>query len=174
MESQSKSFTLQASGLLRVLKTDCGVCRAFDPLTSGKHPSIQRVVGLWDTGATGTVISEGCAEKLVLNPVGNQRVYHADGNSIINSYVINHLLPNQVAFQFVKVTEGKLNGTDLLIGVDIISMGDFSIANFAGKTTFSFRVPSTTKIDFVEESKNNKQAPKWLQRKDKKDYPKKR
>ncbi len=73
--------------------------------------------------------------------------------SIVNVYAINLFLPNQVGFQFIKVTEGVLNGTDLLIGMDIISRGDFAISNFAGKTTFSFRVPSTKRIDFVEESK---------------------
>lgn len=153
MDSQSKSFTLEANGILRVLKTDCGVCPAFDPLSGGKHPKIEKFVGLWDTGATGTVISTDCAKKLGLKPIGKTKVYHADGDSIVNVYAINLFLPNQVAFPFVKVTEGKLNGTDLLIGMDIISRGDFVVTNFGGQTTFSFRVPSTQKIDFVEESK---------------------
>lgn len=37
--------------------------------------------------------------------------------------------------------------------MDIISRGDFAVTNFAGKTTFSFRVPSIQRIDFVEETK---------------------
>lgn len=37
---------------------------------------------------------------------------------------------------------------DLLIGMDIISLGDFAITNVNGKTTFSFRLPSTSIIDF--------------------------
>lgn len=40
MNSQSKSFTLEANGILNVLKTDCGVCQAFDPLSGGKHPKM--------------------------------------------------------------------------------------------------------------------------------------
>mgnify|MGYP005867161797 CR=1 FL=1 len=153
MDSPSKSFTLKASGILRVLKTECGACRAFDPLSSEKHPKIENLIGLWDTGATGTVISKRCAKKLGLKPISKTKVYHADGESIVNVYVINLFLPNQVAFSFVKITEGTLNGADLLIGMDIISRGDFVVTNFGGKTTFSFRVPSTEKIDFVEESK---------------------
>jgi hypothetical protein len=69
------------------------------------------------------------------------------------NYKAFKILPNQVAFPFVKVTEGVLSGFDLLIGMDIITMGDFSITNVGGKTTFSFRVPSVKEIDFVSESK---------------------
>jgi uncharacterized protein YecA (UPF0149 family) len=38
----------------------------------------------------------------------------------------------------------------LLIGMDLISLGDFAVTNFAGKTVFSFRVPSVQMIDFVQ------------------------
>lgn len=153
MTGVSKSFTLQSEGILRVLQTHCGVCPAFDPLSGGVYPKVEQFVGLWDTGATGTVISQQCAKKLNLKPISKAKVFHANGESIVNVYAINLFLPNQVGFQFIKVTEGVLNGTDLLIGMDIISRGDFSISNFAGKTTFSFRVPSTSRIDFVKESK---------------------
>lgn len=153
MESASKSFTLKSNGTLRVLKTPCGVCQAFDPLSGAQHPKVEQFTGLWDTGATGTVISKSCASKLGLKPISKAKVYHANGEAIVNVYAINLFLPNQVGFQFIKVTEGVLNGTDLLIGMDIISRGDFAITNLGGKTVFSFRVPSEGKLDFVEESK---------------------
>lgn len=37
--------------------------------------------------------------------------------------------------------------------MDIISRGDFAITNFGGKTTFSFRIPSTEEIDFNDQSR---------------------
>jgi predicted aspartyl protease len=151
--SNSKAFTLKRDdGLLRELKTTCGVCRAFDPMTGGQHPEISQFIGLWDTGASGTVISKTVVETLGLQPIGKSKVLHANGESIVNVYAINLFLPNQVGFQFVKVTEGILSGFDLLVGMDIITMGDFSITNVGGNTTFSFRVPSIKKVDFVEES----------------------
>tara|TARA_R110001592_G_scaffold261377_1_gene526282 strand:+ start:748 stop:1302 length:555 start_codon:yes stop_codon:yes gene_type:complete len=153
MESPSKSFTLSADGTLNVLKTSCGVCQAFDPLSGKTHPKVEQFIGLWDTGATGTVISKQCAETLGLKPIGKAKVYHANGEATVNVYAINIFLPNQVAFQFIKVTEGVLTGIDLLIGMDIISRGDFAITNLGGKSVFSFRVPSISKIDFVEDSK---------------------
>jgi predicted aspartyl protease len=148
--SNSKAFTLKSdTGLLRDLKTHCGVCKAFNPLQGGQHPEINQFLGLWDTGATGSVISKAIVDKLDLKPIGKSKVFHANGESIVNVYAINLFLPNQVAFQFVKVTEGILNGFDLLIGMDIITTGDFSITNVGGKTTFSFRVPSIKEVDFL-------------------------
>lgn len=153
--SNFKAFTLKSeNGLLRVLKTHCGVCKAFNPLQGGKHPEISQFVGLWDTGASGTVISKEVVDKLGLKPIWKSKVFHASGESIVNVYAINLFLPNQVAFQFVKVTEGILSGFDLLIGMDIITTGDFSITNVGGKTTFSFRFPSVKEVDFVHESRS--------------------
>ncbi len=42
-------------------------------------------------------------------------------------------------------------GLGALIGMNIISQGDFALTNFGGKTTFTFRHPSKRKIDFVQE-----------------------
>lgn len=153
--SQFKALTLSNSaGLLNVLKTPCGVCEAFDPIDkTKKHPVVNEFTGLWDTGASGTVISQNVVQQLNLKPISKAKVYHANGSSVVNVFAINLFLPNQVAFPFVKVTEGVLNGTDLLIGMDVITQGDFSISNLGGKTTFSFRVPSLKTVDFVEESK---------------------
>ena len=51
------------------------------------------------------------------------------------------------------VTSGKLSDTDFLIGMDIITLGDFSVTNLNEKTTFSFRYPSCETINYVEEAK---------------------
>lgn len=153
MAQRSKSFTLPANGILRVLKTSCGATRAFNPETEKTLPKITSFTGLWDTGASGTVITKSVADKLSLPVIGKKKVYHAKGEDIVNEYVINLYLPNQVGVSFVRVTEGILNGTDILIGMDIISLGDFAITNFKGKSTFSFRIPSLEKIDFVADSK---------------------
>jgi len=75
-------------------------------------------------------------------------VYHANGSSDVNTYGVNILLPNNIGFHALKVTEGILTGIDVLIGMDIISKGDFAITSFHGNTKFSFNMPSTHDIDF--------------------------
>jgi len=46
--------------------------------------------------------------------------------------------------------------TDVLIGMDIISNSDFAVTNRDGKTTFSFAMPSISRIDFSERLKDTK------------------
>lgn len=67
-----------------------------------------------------------------------------------NVYIVNMFLRNNVGVSGVKVTEGEIAGADMLIGMDIINMGDFAITNLGGQTTFSFRMPSIECIDFVK------------------------
>jgi len=51
----------------------------------------------------------------------------------------------------MRVCEGNIFGkADILIGMDIISQGDFAITNHNNKTMFSFRMPSMLDLDFVQ------------------------
>lgn len=151
MSELHKAFTARANGIANCLITECGVCHAFDPLRSPsvKHPDVSKFQGLWDTGASGTVITKKVVDALGLKPIGKAKINHANGSSIVNKYVINLFLPNQVAFKFIQVTEGILSGFDVLIGMDIMNRGDFAISNYNGKTTFTFRVPSLEEVDYV-------------------------
>ena len=38
---------------------------------------------------------------------------------------------------------------DVLIGMDIINLGDFAVSNVEGSTCFTFRMPSLEEFDFV-------------------------
>lgn len=71
-------------------------------------------------------------------------------------YLVNIYLPNHVVFEQVHVTCGKLNGPfSILIGMDIISTGDFAITHPNGKTKMTFSFPSSRNIDFVKEFKRD-------------------
>ena len=43
-------------------------------------------------------------------------------------------------------------GLGVLIGMDIITAGDFAVSNYNGTTMFSFRIPSQKKTDYVAET----------------------
>ncbi|OAV71236.1 hypothetical protein Barb6_01489 [Bacteroidales bacterium Barb6] len=155
-----KAFTVKYKGLKTELKTKCEVCEAFVPNAGETNsPVLKDFVALWDTGATGTVITRNVAEQLGLKPVSKAKVFHVDGESYVNVYMIGIRIPPDVGFSSLRVTEGILTGIDVLIGMDIISQGDFSITNSGGLTTFSFQHPATHCIDFVEEMKENGHTP---------------
>ena len=151
MSLTPKSFTIEHFGLVDAIITQCGVSEAFLPNVGGKRPPIAEFRATWDTGAMRSVVSLDAVRKLGLSPIGRTTVFHANGQSVVGVYLVNILLPHQVGFSFVEVTEGDLTGTDVLIGMDIISQGDFAITSSQGKTKFSFQIPSTHDIDFVAE-----------------------
>ena len=88
-------------------------------------------------------------DKCGLKPTGVTEVFHAHGKTIAETYSINIFLPSGMCFIALTVTKGALGATaQLLIGMDVISLGDFALTNKNGKTCFSFRVPSLDEIDY--------------------------
>jgi predicted aspartyl protease len=122
---------------------------------TGKKGSTE---GIWDTGAKGSVITKTLAKKLGLFPVDQARVHGVHGyQDGINVYGVKIVLNNQNVSFILRVTEcEQLTDEDsamFLIGMDVISKGDFAISNFKGQTVMTFRVPSVERFDF---SKGNK------------------
>jgi len=145
------SFTINYPEIRPAIITECGISLPFDPQKGGKHPPILKYNALWDTGATGTVITQKVVDELGLKPTGRTKVRGVNTEKETFKYLVNVLLPNNVGLIGITVLVGELFEFDVLIGMDIISRGDFSISNFNNQTTFSFRLPSIKPTDFVKE-----------------------
>lgn len=146
----AQSFTCEYTGIVPRLITECGVCEAYIDVPGGQHPNGFKVRALWDTGASCTTISKNIVRELGLIPIGFGDVFHAGGSGKAGVYKINVLLPNNIEFPAIRVLDSDLYGFDILIGMDIISQGDFAVTHSDGKTTFTFRIPSIEKLDFVD------------------------
>lgn len=160
-----QSFTVSYVGRAKELITEC---RVGDSAGQDEKFDVQKTLSyhaLWDTGASGSVISKALAENLNLSPISKCRTYHAQGESIVNVYLVDIVLPNRLAIRGLKVSEGILNGFDVLIGMDIITLGDFVLTNREDKTTFSFQIPSTHLYDFVKQAAQSNATVKGRKRK---------
>jgi len=147
---KANSFTRRYKYITSSIKTNCEISEAFGAeVPIEEEPHFENVTALWDTGATNSCISNNLASKLNLIPIGFEEMSHADGTSTVPTYLINVFLPNNVGFSYVLVLGCDLQNMDAIIGMDIISQGDFAISNFEGNTCFSFRIPSTQHINFV-------------------------
>ena len=158
----ANSFTYRWTGLARTLDVAVGVAPAYDPNAPGPYPSFKGYKAIWDTGATGSVVSRKVVEELGLVQTGFAKIFHAQGcEDKVPTYFVNIVLPNKHAFHAVRVSRGDLAGADVLIGMDIITMGDFAVTNHGGKTIMSFRSPSCEHIDFrtPPPEQSNKQYP---------------
>jgi len=162
MQRREKSFTTTNPGIARVLRNEVHVSKAFDPSSAPKPISPQnagakKFVAIWDTGASGTVISQKVINECGLKPISIAMVNTANDTRLSSVYFASIFLPNHVYFPQLRVIEGTISEADVLIGMDIITRGDFAVTNSDGRTTFSYRWPSTKRIDFVEESRKAKE-----------------
>lgn len=146
------AFTAQFDGISNVLPSETLIAPAFDSAKKEGKKEFKKYNAIWDTGATKTVITKRVVEECGLKPTGMAKVYTASCETKSSVYAISIVLRNNVGITPLDVTEGNLPGDlDVLIGMDVINLGDFAVTNFKGKTAFSFRIPSIDFIDFVKQ-----------------------
>ena len=138
------SFTNVYQGISNVLVSDIIVIATKDP----KKPQ-ENAKALWDSGAMCSVISKDLASKLNLQPVSVKLISTPSGTMDAELYVVDLLLPNKIEVDRVQVLGAYPSGSDILIGMDVIGLGDFAVTNYLNQTAFSFRIPSKERIDFT-------------------------
>jgi hypothetical protein len=113
---------------------------------------------LWDTGINKSLISQKIVDDFSLVPIGSSSLLTT--NNITKNYIyeVDLVLNGDVKRENITITSNVLCGNmvrpeayDVIIGMDIIVLGDFCITNQGGKTTFSFRMPSLQRIDFTKQ-----------------------
>lgn len=123
--------------------------------------SILDTEAIWDTGATNSVITKSTAAELGLKPVSMTKVRGVHGEKMVNVYFVEITLNNKNIVIPAPVTECDELSADksigVLIGMNIITKGDFAVTNYNGNTVMTFRVPSMQVIDFVEGMKQGHQ-----------------
>ena len=162
---QHHAFTTRYNGRTRVLFNKVNVCLPITPEEAQTQKvEFKEYIAIWDTGATHSAITKRVVDDLGLQPTGVRETRHAGGKSSNNTYLVNIALPNKVMVPHVRVTEVQLIPDDnvsdneqpqLLIGMDIIGLGDFAVTNTNDKTTFSFRIPSVQEIDFIPDTQEH-------------------
>jgi hypothetical protein len=144
-----KVLTMRYAGVALSIRTVCNICSFRDAVI----PSPVRAEGLtamWDTGANITCISKALAHRLNLKVDGRATVASANGINSVYMHLVDIELPNGLCFNEVKVLSCDLVTEDVLIGMDIISRGDFAYSTAGGATTFSFCTPAIYAVDFME------------------------
>ena len=138
------AFTFKYSAHVQQLKTP------VDIMCGAKSFSGEAI---WDTGASGTCISGRVVDELKLIPTGKRTMLTPQGSMTVNTYLVNVVLPNKVTVEDVEVCGSSIEnqGLAMLIGMDIISFGDFTVSQPSSGTVFTFRLPSKAKTDYVQE-----------------------
>lgn len=98
---------------------------------------------IWDTGATGSMITADVAEKLNLRPLGETRIMGVHGSQKAKVYKVDLIFPHAgVILPGVRVSEADSGGGfDLLVGMDIIGRGMFGIYGDGESLSVVFGLP---------------------------------
>jgi hypothetical protein len=150
---QLKAFTVLSSDSQPfTLESDCVVSVVFDPRVRGVYCAARRVAAIWDTGASYSVISDRLAAELQLPVSSRVKIHTIAGRTRVRTYDVNLSLPGDIDFYNHPVYSGDLPpGIDVLIGMDIITLGDLAITTLSGHPKFTFQLPSTHDFDFQQD-----------------------
>jgi hypothetical protein len=157
----ASSLTAKCNGIACEIITKISVCATQIVQIGNNKSSLYSCDALWDTGATNSVITEGTASLLGIKPIDYVNVCHAGGVSKQPVYMVDIYLPNKVLVQNVRVTccPDTTGNFGVIIGMNIITKGDFALTNVGGKSTFSFRMPSMETIDYVKHKRGMVDTP---------------
>ncbi len=106
---------------------------------------------LIDTGANGSCISRRIAEDCNLKKISFVKIRSIQGESILPVYEADIQLDNDTCFKNIAFTEtAGSKHFDVIIGMDILSCGDFAFSSDNNGLVFSMRFPSKkVPIDFT-------------------------
>ena len=142
-----QAFSVEYNSIVGQLLTDVDVYSVFDRTKTAK------IKAVWDTGATHSVITPKVFQVLQLAAIDSMMVTGVNSQKRVDVTMVDILLPNGVRVPDWRVTVCDVSGCDMLIGMDIIQNGDFSIANGNGTTVFSFSIPPfENKTDLYEKA----------------------
>jgi hypothetical protein len=131
------AFVKKYPALAPDLNTDIEVF----PVSSVNHQGTT-VYAIWDTGASQTVITHRLMSQLNLIPIETKLVHGVNSKQLVDVVAISIKLPNGFLISDIRVFVCDIpSPIDLLIGMDIIQLGDLHISNSGGHTLFSFVIP---------------------------------
>lgn len=152
-------FSTTYEGVARYIVTTCKIAGAGKAMQSRNN--LRECTAIWDTGASTTIISREVAECLKLDVIGTMPVNTIGGKQAYQRSKIDIYLPTKQIIHFLDVIVGELSNCDILIGMDLITLGDFALSTTKGRTTFYFETPSRGIEGYTVTE--TKETPKWVQ-----------
>lgn len=97
---------------------------------------------LWDTGATTSGLSQDLINRIGLSPIKRGITSNGvSGKFSTDVYRISISINDFWSCGGIQAIRYDLDDCDLIIGMDVISQGDFAVKNVNGKTVMTFRYP---------------------------------
>jgi hypothetical protein len=146
MDRLRHAFRIDFEGIAKSLLVPVRIGLPSTVFPEAKHMLYRSI---WDTGAECSLITPKVVQELGLAPVSKQWIQgyeKHDKPQLADQYLVDLILPNHVMIVEVPVAccdfgSSPEEDSNVLIGMDIIMMGDLTISNGGGRTKFSFCIP---------------------------------
>lgn len=125
-------------GRVDQIETEIGIRSRFD-----EEDHYQSYDAIWDTGAMSSCVAPKIANEMGLSPIGFMYIRGVGGENIMKRpvYLVDLKLSNGMIIKGVRIIGVEVGGGDVLIGMDVISRGDFAIFHDEqGDMNMSFRL----------------------------------
>jgi predicted aspartyl protease len=151
-----RSFSIFHNEIVRQIKCEIMISDGMmiDVASSGPEKcGAKQYAAIWDTGATATAITKRVVDELRLPVVSRGMTSTAGGQVPTTGHFVHVWLPHGVVVTncVASCVDLGILGVDVLIGMDIVGKGDFSISNYEKKTIMSFREPSMEHVDYTKQ-----------------------
>lgn len=112
-------------GVVNQIETEVGLRSRFD----GDGTQYHSYDAIWDTGAMSSCLSPKIAEEIGLFPIDTILIRGVGNNATIRRpvYLVDLKVSSGMVIRGVKIIGVEIAGGDVLIGMDVISRGNFSI-----------------------------------------------
>jgi predicted aspartyl protease len=141
---EHRAFTIVYEGIAEEISTPVQL-EPIDTADKSLLGAQIEIEALWDTGATMTCIKPSLRDRLKLRQselVESIIMSGIGGDVEADGTLVSIWLTSNFVIELCPVYIADFPGDEeLLIGMDIITMGDFAVCNADGKTSFSFAVP---------------------------------
>ena len=105
---------------------------------------------LWDTGATISAITPKLVKELNFIPAGTMAISGITGALDVEFILAAIQLPDGIFRQNIKMAVCDFSqNINIILGMDIITLGDFELFHGNNCTVFSFVSPPSSKIKFI-------------------------
>ncbi len=109
---------------------------------TSQFPQCRQYTGIWDCGSSATRISQKVVQDLQLKPLGTVSVREFGASEKIREvFSLSIALSPDIVFSDVRVTNGYFPPDfDVIIGLDLMTQGDFRLRKENGKMVVEFLV----------------------------------
>ena len=137
-----KGFVTTYPGLVRMLRSKISIGHSC--LNNEEAVNFEEeFFAVWDTGAMTSCIKNSIAVKYDLPIRGELECTGVNGTTTVNTYLASLTLPNNAIInEIVLCSCDDSCLCDILIGMDIITKGEFLVSTYNNLTTYSFQMPA--------------------------------